>query len=105
MVALAASPFYYRQIFFRVEEQVRARVEARLAEQFPQMQVQVRSAHLAADGIEIRGVSLFEPGVSGPQPEVLYLDQIFLTCRTSLQELASGDPQITEVKLTRPWCA
>jgi hypothetical protein len=85
-----------------VEEEVRSRVEARLARQFPHLEVRVRSAHLAGDGIEIRGVSIIEPDVTGPQPELAYLDEVFLECRTDLQELVKGDPEITLVKLIGP---
>ncbi len=102
MAALAASPFYYRQIFFRVEEEVRARIEAKLAERFPQMEVHVRGARLVSGGIEIRGVSIVEPGATGPKPELAFLDEVFIACPTDLQELVAGDPQIDLVKLTRP---
>jgi hypothetical protein len=102
VVALALSPFYYRQVFFRVDEGVRSRIEARIAQHFPHLEVHVRGAHLVSDGIEVRGVSLLEPGVTGPQPELAYLDEVFLACRTDLQELVAGEPKITLVKLTRP---
>ncbi len=102
MVALAASPFYYRQVFFRVEEEIRARAEAKISQRFPNLEVHVQSARLANDGIEVRGISLVEPNVVGPQPELAYFDEAFLACDTNLQELVSGDPQITSVKLIRP---
>ncbi|MGD9721663.1 MAG: AsmA-like C-terminal domain-containing protein [Pirellulales bacterium] len=102
VAALAASPFFYRRVFFHVEEQVRARVEAEIAERFPQLEVRVRAARLAEGGIEIRGVSLLEPDVAGPQPELAYLDEVFIECSTNLKELASGDPRITGIKLIRP---
>lgn len=102
MIALAVSPFYYRQIFFHVEEQLRVRVEAQFAERLPHLQVQVTSARMTADGIEVRGVSIVEPDVSGPQSELVYVDEIFLTCRTSVQELIAGQPEIQCIKLSRP---
>ncbi len=89
-------------MFFRVEEEVRARVAAKIAERFPHLEVQVRSAHLAADGIDVRGLSITEPGAPGPQPEIAYFEEVFLGCRTSMQELISGEPVITSVKLSRP---
>jgi hypothetical protein len=102
VVALAASPFYYRQVFFRVEEEIRARAEAKIAERFPDLEVHVQSARLANNGIEVRGISLIEPNVVGPQPELAYFDEVFLACSTNLQELVSGDPVITNIKLIRP---
>jgi hypothetical protein len=102
VAALAASPFYYRRVYFRVEEEVRARVETKIAEHFPHLEVRVRSAHLMGDGIEIRGVSIAEPDAVGPQPQLVYLDEVFLTCQTSLQELLAGEPRVTAVKVSRP---
>ncbi len=102
VAALAASPFYYRQVFFRVEEEVRARVESTIAARLPKLEIRVRSAHLASNGIEVRGLSVAEPGAVGPQPELAYFDEVFLECQTSLQELVAGDPLITGVKLSRP---
>lgn len=75
---------------------------AKIAERFPNLEVHVRSAHLAAEGIEVRGLSIAEPGAPGPQPEIAYFDEVFLACRTSVQELISGEPVITSVKLIRP---
>lgn len=102
MAALAGSPFWYRKIFWRVEEELRARVEAALAERMPHLEVHVRAAHLAADGIEVRGLSLAEPGAQGPQAELLYFDVLFLECRTSPQELLSGEPAITGIRISGP---
>ncbi len=87
---------------FRVEEEVRVRVEAKVAERFPRLKVRVTSAHLAADGIEVRGLSLSEPDAKGPQGEIVYFDELYFACRTSVQELLSGNPVITSIKVSRP---
>jgi hypothetical protein len=102
VAALASSPFIYRKVFFRVEEEVRARVEAKVAALFPHLVVQVRAAHLTGNGIEVRGLSIAEPGAPGPQPEIVYLDEVFLECRTNLQELIAGEPAITNARISRP---
>ncbi|HEX3725418.1 MAG TPA: hypothetical protein VHV08_04215, partial [Pirellulales bacterium] len=102
VVVLAASPFYYRRIFLRVEEEVRARVEAKIAEQLPHLEVHVRAAHLMGDGIEVRGLSITEPDAAGPQPELVYFDEMYLTCQTSVQDLLSAMPVVTRLKISRP---
>lgn len=102
MLALAASPLIYRKVFHHVEEEIRQRVEAKLAERFPGLQVVVRSARLADDGILAFGVSISESDAAGPQPEVAYFDEVLLACRTSLQELVAGEPPITGMRITRP---
>ncbi len=102
LAALAAIPLFYRDVVYRVDEEIRARVEAKIAERFPHLEVRVRSAQLVAGGIDARGVSILEPGAAGPQAELALFDEVFLACSTSLQELLSGDPQITSIKLSRP---
>ena len=92
---VAAAPFCYREVFYRVEEELRVRVEATLAKRLPHLDVRIQAAHLAADGIEVRGLSISEPGAAGPQRELAHFDLLFLGCETSPQELLSGEPLIT----------
>ncbi len=102
VVALAASPFWYQKVFFRIEEELRVRVEATLAKRLAHLDIHIRAAHLANDGIEVRGLSISEPGAEGPQGELAYFDVVFLECRTNPQELLKGEPIITSVKISRP---
>ncbi len=102
MAALVAVPLFYRQIFCRVDETIRTHVEAKIAARFPNLSVHVRSAQLVADGIEVRGLSIVEPGAMGPQAELLFVDEVLLVCETSLQELMRGDPKISSAKMIRP---
>lgn len=89
-------------VFYRVDEEVRSRVEARIMEKFPHLEVRLSAAHLTADGIELRGLTLSEPGAPGPQPELVKLGEVFIACRTNVQELFSGEPVVTGVRLVRP---
>jgi hypothetical protein len=58
-----AVPYLYR----RVDEQIRRRLEEKLAQHYTGLKVKVDSAHLVeGEGIEVRGLSLLEPGVEGP---------------------------------------
>jgi hypothetical protein len=83
----------------RVGEEVRRRVEARLREHFPTLEIQVRSASLVeGEGILIRDLSLAEAG----QPPLVTVEEIHLACGTSLAELATGSPRIAAVRLRRP---
>ncbi len=83
----------------RVGEEVRLRVETRLREHFPTLEVQVRSASLVeGEGILIRDLSLAEAG----QPPLVTVEEIHLACGTSLTELAAGAPRIAAVRLRRP---
>ncbi len=83
----------------RVGEEVRRRVETRLRDRFPTLDVQVRSASLVdGEGILIRELSIAKPG----QPPLLVVEEVHLACGTSLAELASGEIRIASVKLRRP---
>ena len=99
---ITAAPFCYREVFYRVEEELRVRVEATLAKRLPHLDVRIQAAHLAADGIEVRGLSISEPGAAGPQRELAHFEMVFLGCETSPQELISGEPLITSIKISRP---
>ncbi len=99
MAALAASPYLYH----RFGEEVRRRVEARLADHYKHLDVRVRQAQLIeGEGIEIRGLAIREPNALGPQAEIAYFDEIFLACKTDLKELIQGTPDITHVRIRRP---
>jgi hypothetical protein len=102
VAALVALPLTYRKVFYRIEEEVRARVESVLAEKFPHLEVHVSGARLSAEGIEVRGLSLSEPGAEGPQRELAYFDVVILACRTNPQELLSGNPAVTHLRMLRP---
>jgi hypothetical protein len=93
----------------RIGEELRRRVEERLQQRFPDLAVTVRSASLVeGEGIIVRGISLAAAGppaaAAGAMagPEMLAIDEIHLTCGTTLAELATGQPQITAIRLRRP---
>jgi len=99
MGVAASVPWLYR----RVDEEVRRQIEARIAEHYPGLKITVRSAALVEEeGIELRGLSVFEPGAEGPCAELVYFDECFLACRTDWQELLGGQPQVTRVTIRRP---
>lgn len=90
-------------LYTRVDEEIRLQVEAKLANHYEDLTVSVRFAKLIeGQGIEIRGVSISEPGVTGPQAELAYIDEIFLKCGTELKQLVSGMPDIQHITVRRP---
>jgi hypothetical protein len=65
--------------------------------------VSVGSAQLVdGEGIEIRGLSISDPGASGPQAELAYFDEIVCFCQTSLTELLKGEPEFSRILVRRP---
>ena len=62
----------------------------------------MESAHLTGEGIEVRGLSISEPDAPGPQGELVFIEELFFACRTSLQELVSGEPAVSAIRVRRP---
>ncbi len=86
----------------QIDEQIRRRVEEKLAEHYGDLEVTVRAAELVeGEGVEVRGVSIVEPGAEGPRAELLYVEEILLTCRTDLKELIACDPDVHRVAIRR----
>lgn len=87
----------------RVGEEIRRRVEARLREEFPGLAVQVQGAGLVeGEGIVVRGVTIVDPSLPTRQRQLVRVEEVHLECRTTLAELATGEPRITAIRLRRP---
>ncbi len=87
----------------RLGDAVRARVEARLAAEFPTLTVRVQGASLVeGEGVVVRGVSFSDPSLPPAISELVRVDEVRLACSTNLAELATGPPTITAVRLRRP---
>jgi hypothetical protein len=96
--AVGVSLFYQR-----FDDEVRRRVEAKLARHYPNLTVSVRAARLLpGKGIEIRGLSIVEPGLSGTTAELAYIEEVLLEGKTEWQQLLRGELSITRVVFRRP---
>lgn len=100
IIAGVTAGFY---VYLHMDDAVRQKVEALLAQHYPGLRVTIRRAQLVkGQGIEIHGLSISEPGAEGPRCELLFVEEVRLACQTDLQELLSRDPQVTEVLVRRP---
>ena len=89
--------------YHRVDDEIRRRVEAKIAEQYPELTVSVRSARIVSgQGIEVRGLSIVEPGVSGPTAELAYLEEVLLEGDADWKQLVQGELSITNIVIRRP---
>jgi len=87
----------------RIGDEVRVRVQQRLARELPAHAVQVQSASLVeGEGIVVRGVSIVDPRLPRECRQLVWVDEIRLACSTSLAELVANPPRITAVRLRRP---
>ncbi len=97
--AALAVPYFYRHL----DEKISQQVQLRLAQQYPGLKVTIGSATLVkGEGISIRGLSILELGAEGPAAELLTYDECFLHCRTDLQDLLTGDLEVTQVTIRHP---
>jgi hypothetical protein len=102
LVAVAAAvgvPLFYQ----RFDDEVRRRVEEKLAAHYPNLNVSVRAARfLVGKGIEMRGISIVEPNVVGPTAELAYIEEMVLEGDTQWQELLRGELRVKRVVFRRP---
>ena len=87
----------------RLGEEVRARVQQRLAAEFPSLAVQVQGASLVeGEGIVVRGVSFVDVALPEGCRQLLWIDEVRLACSTNLADLVGGSPRIAAVRVRRP---
>lgn len=99
MVVAVAVPYFYH----RVDETIRKQVEARFRGHYRNLSVSLRSARLVkGEGIEIRGLSIREPGSAAGNSELVYVDEAFLKCNTDLDRLIGDDVDISRIVIRRP---
>lgn len=94
-----AGMWLYRQF----DEEVRAQIEAHLGRLYPHLTIRVRSAQwLSGEGLEIRGVSVFLPEASGPEAELLHVEELFVFCQADWRELLAGKLSVRQVVVRNP---
>jgi len=87
----------------QLDDEVCRRVEAKLAEVFPSLEVEVASAELIdGEGILVRGVALTASGLSAEAAPLVQVDEALLSCSTSLADLATGNVPLRGIHLRRP---
>ena len=100
VVAVAVGVWFY---VTRFDEAIRSKVQARLATNYPHLVVTVRGAHrVEGEGILVRGISLSERSADGPIAELIYIDELLLSCATDLPDLLSAELPIHHLRLRRP---
>lgn len=98
-VGAAAIPYFYR----RVDDTIREKIETKLRHHYRGLNVRVRAAQLIpGEGIEIRGLSIQEPGKSGTGAELVHFEQVLLRCDTDLDGLIRGEIVVRRAVAHRP---
>lgn len=77
----------------RLDEGIRARVEAELRKNYPALDVQVKSARrVQGKGIEIRGLVIAQPANQGGKT-LLQVSEVLAECDTGFPDFVAEDPQ------------
>ncbi|MBX7071554.1 MAG: hypothetical protein K1X71_00290 [Pirellulales bacterium] len=96
---MAGGLYFYNH----VDDELRRRIEERFAQHYPELQIKVHAATLIpGEGIEVRGMTITQPGAAGPRVEVARFDEMLLACKASLSELIQHEPEFTEIRVRRP---
>jgi hypothetical protein len=82
-----------------MDDELRRQVEACLAARFPHLLVAVDSARLVdGEGIHLKGVHLRDPA-GGGSADLAAIDEVLLSCDTTLKKLLTGDVEVQKVVL------
>ena len=89
-ITIASLGLYF--VHSRLDEEIRLYVEDKFRTHYPDLLVQVRSAHrVDGSGIELRGLSISEPTANGDPIPLVYVEELFAECDTELADLAAGE--------------
>ncbi len=87
----------------QLDAEIRARVLAKFRAHYPQLTIEIDSAHLLKGrGIQVRGVTIRDPHAPPRAAEMVYIDEVLAECNTNLQELLTHEPHITAFTVRRP---
>jgi hypothetical protein len=101
-VILVLGYFGYRYVLTdQLDEQIRQKIQAKFQDHYSDLVVSVEAARrIEGEGIEIRGLSIREPG-QGKEPPLVYVEQINTRCNVDLQELLTAEPVVSKVTVRR----
>lgn len=86
----------------RFDDAVRTHVEAKFRTAYPKHRVALRAARrLEGQGIELRGLSIAEIGENGVALPLVTVDELFVQCNASIEELLAGRIDAKQLVLRR----
>jgi len=100
LVTAAVGAFALYFIHSKLDEEIRLYVETTFQRHYPEFIIRVRSAHrVQGRGVEIRGLSIAEPGRVGKPEPLVYVEELFAACATDLPDLAAGEVRSSRLML------
>ncbi len=103
MLSVVAGGVALFVLYRQMDDEIRRRIETRVAQHYPGLKVSIRSAQLVeGKGIRVRDLSIAEPGVEGAGAELLHVEEMLLDCPTDWRQLLEGNPPVRRVTFRRP---
>jgi len=100
---LIAGLFYGLAVYRTLDTRLKRIIEARCAELFPNVTIQVRSAQIViGEGIQIRGLRVLDPKLDRNSGLILEVDEIFLAGPVDYKQLLAKAVPIDRVLIRRP---
>ena len=98
-----AGLFMCRQfVLAQLDGQIRDRVQSMFAAHYTDLDVRIEVARrVEGKGIEIRGLSIRSNLEASAYRELVYIDEMFSTCKADLAALIAGKPEIGQVTVRR----
>ncbi len=103
MLVCAAGFVVCRQIIIgRLDEEIRVRLESKIAAHYKDMEVRIQSVRrIEGKGIEVRGLSIRSLHEGTAYRDLLFIDEMFLQCRADLREVLGGHPKVRKLVVRR----
>jgi hypothetical protein len=99
IVAIVALPLIHR----KVDVELRDQICARFAACYPDFDIDIRSAvRVEGKGVEVRGLTIRDPGLKGPEAVVVDVEQISVCCTTDLADWVAKRINVGQVTIRRP---
>ena len=99
IVTLAVILYLHQQL----DKEIRGQIETRFGDHYRDLKVTVRAAaRVEGEGIEIRDLSIKQPGTEGSHATLLHIEEAFLRCNTDLADFLRDRVHVCHAVIRRP---
>ena len=101
LCAVCGGMYFYH----RVDDELRAFIQKKASLQFPDLSISIGSARLLqGEGVRIRDISVIQTAANNAtdnraRAEILFIDEVFLRCAPTLQELLRSEVNVKHVHI------
>ena len=90
-------------VYSRLNNEVQKHVLTELQKRYPDLHVQVGSAHVVENrGLTVKDIEFSVPSLFGQSKKLLYISELFIECPITLQSLYQKNPRISRIVVKNP---